>query len=47
MSPRLTLRLDRDAYVPGEVVRGTVDVLEGGRSRRLAVLLLFHERSDD
>ncbi len=47
MSPRLALRLDRDAYAPGDVVRGTVDVLEGGRSRRLQVLLEFHERSDD
>ena len=47
MSPRLALRLDRDAYAPGDVVRGTVDVHEGGKSRRLDVLLLFHERSDD
>lgn len=47
MSPRLTLRLDGDACAPGDVVRGTVDVLEGGSSRRLDVLLEFHERSDD
>jgi hypothetical protein len=47
VSPRLVLRLDGDAYAPGDVVRGTVDVHGGGRSRRLDVLLLFHERSDD
>jgi hypothetical protein len=47
VSPRLAVRVDRESHAPGDVVRGTVDVLEGGRSRRLEVLLLFHERSDD
>ena len=47
MSPRFDLRLERERYAPGDVVRGTVQVLEGGESRTLEAFLLFHEESDD
>ncbi len=47
MNPRFALRLDRDAYAPGDVVRGSIEVQEGGRSRSLEAFLEFHEESDD
>ncbi len=47
MSPRFALRLDGDAYAPGDVVRGQVTVAEGGRSRALEAFLHFREESDD
>jgi len=36
--------LEHDRIAPGEVVRGTVSVLEGGRSRALEVLLTLREQ---
>ena len=45
MSPALALGLETDRYAPGDTVRGTVTVSEGGRSRRLEVLLTLTERT--
>jgi hypothetical protein len=47
MSLRFDLHLDRARYAPGERIRGTIVVLEGGRSRSLQVLLAYNERTDD
>ncbi len=47
MSPRLALELDRHEFAAGDEVAGTVVVLEGGRSRRLEVFLLFRESTRD
>jgi hypothetical protein len=47
VSVQLDVRLDRRRYVPGDVVRGTVLVREGGPSRALTVLLEYHERTRD
>ena len=44
---RLLLRLERERYRPGEVVRGTVDVVEGGASRSLVARLDYVEQTDD
>jgi len=47
MSPRLALELDRARWSPGETITGTIQVLEGGGSRSLEVLLQYHESTDD
>jgi hypothetical protein len=47
MSPRFDLQLDRERYAPGEVIHGRVNVLEGGGSRSLQVVLGYHEKTDD
>ena len=47
MSPRFALHLEGERFLPGETVRGTVSVLEGGRSRSLQTLLEFVEDTDD
>ena len=47
MSPRFQLQLDRARYTPGETVRGTILVLEGGGSRSLEVLLAHNEKTAD
>lgn len=47
MSLRLELQLDEESYAPGEVVRGTVLVLEGGGSRALEVSLNYREQSGE
>ncbi len=47
MSVQLDLRLDRRRYVPGDVVRGTILVREGGPSRSVSVLLEYYERTRD
>jgi hypothetical protein len=44
---RLSVELDRDRFAPGDAVEGSVRVLDGGRSRRLSVALLYRERSED
>jgi hypothetical protein len=45
VSLRLDVRFDRPRYVPGDQIRGTVYVREGGPSRALSVLLEYHERT--
>lgn len=47
MSPRFQLQLDRERYAPGDTVKGTVFVVEGGASRSLEALLEFNEESPD
>ncbi len=44
---RLQVRLERDRYSPGDPVRGTVDVVEGGASRSLEARLDYVEETDD
>ena len=46
MSPALAVTLDGgDTYSPGDAVRGSVTVSEGGRSRRLEVCLTYNEQT--
>ena len=47
MSPKLTLDLAGGTAEPGDTVRGTVRVVEGGRSRTLDATLEFRESSED
>jgi hypothetical protein len=47
MSPRFQLQLDRERYAPGDPIKGSVLVVEGGRSRSLEVLLQYNEESPD
>lgn len=47
MSPRFELQLDRESYAPGDAIRGTVLVVEGGGSRSLEALLEYKEETDD
>ena len=47
MSPRFQLQLDQERYAPGEAIRGTIVVLEGGGSRSLEVLLEYNEKTED
>jgi hypothetical protein len=47
VSPQLELLLDRDRCAPGEAIRGTIVVLEGGRSRSLEALLQYNEATED
>lgn len=47
MSARLEVRLEKVSYVPGEVVRGTVFVHEGGGARSLEALLEYRETTAD
>jgi hypothetical protein len=47
MSPLLELQLERDRYALGDTIRGTVQVLEGGSSRSLEVLLNYYEETED
>jgi tetratricopeptide (TPR) repeat protein len=47
VSPELDVELDRDCYAPGDAVRGTIYVVEGGRSRSLEILLEYWEKTDD
>jgi hypothetical protein len=47
MSPRLQLDLERTNYAPGETVKGTVLVLEGGESRALEAVLAYNEQTSD
>jgi hypothetical protein len=47
VSPRFRLQLNQERYAPGEAVRGTILVLEGGGSRSLEALLEYNEKTDD
>ena len=47
MSPRLQLELERTQYAPGETVKGTVLVLEGGAARSLEAVLAYNEETAD
>lgn len=47
MSAQLELLLDRDRCAPGETIRGTIVVVEGGHSRSLEVLLEYKEETED
>jgi hypothetical protein len=45
--PRLHLELDGDRFAAGDMVRGTVLIVEGGESRRLCVSLNYRELTND
>jgi hypothetical protein len=47
VSPRFQLQLDRERYAPGDTIKGTILVLEGGGSRALEALLEYHEETSD
>jgi hypothetical protein len=47
VSVRFRLQLERDRYKPGDAVRGTILVLEGGASRSLEALLEYIEETAD
>jgi hypothetical protein len=47
VSPRLQLHLEHERYRPGDAVKGTILVLEGGGSRSLEVLLTYNEKTKD
>jgi len=47
VSLRLEIQLDEERYAAGEVVHGTVLVLEGGGSRSLEVSLNYREQTGD
>ena len=47
MSPRFQLQLERQRYAPGERVKGTILVLEGGAARALEAQLEYKEESPD
>lgn len=47
MSPRFQLQLDRQRYAPGETIKGTILILEGGGSRALEARLEYKEESPD
>lgn len=46
MSPRFEVRSDDEFFEPGDLVTGTVEVTEGGRSRSLEVSLDYIEDTD-
>jgi hypothetical protein len=47
MSLRFRLELEHEHYAPGDTVKGTILVLEGGESRSLEALLEYNEETDD
>ena len=47
MSPRLQVELERTQYAPGETVKGTALVIEGGTSRSLEAVLSYNEETED
>ena len=47
MSPRFQLELDRERYAPGETIKGTILVTEGGDSRALEAILEYKEETAD
>jgi hypothetical protein len=47
VSPRLEVELEHKRYAPGDTVRGTVIVAEGGRSRSLDASLQYKEETSD
>jgi hypothetical protein len=44
---RLEVRLERDRFAPGDTVRGSAAVAEGGGAGEIRVWLSFHERSGE
>lgn len=42
---KLEIRLDSDRVAAGEKISGQINVLEGGRSRSLTLMVSFRERS--
>ena len=47
MSPRFQVELDRERYAPGETIKGTILVREGGGSRALEAILEYKEETAD
>lgn len=47
MSARFQVELEGARYAPGDTVRGTILVLEGGASRSLEALLEYREETED
>jgi hypothetical protein len=47
MSPRLQVTLDQNSYTPGDTVKGTIVVLEGGASHSLEARLEYNEETHD
>ncbi len=47
MSPKLSIAFDRPSVAPGGEVAGRVQVLEGGRSRRLSIMLRYRDATAD
>jgi hypothetical protein len=47
VSPRFRLELDRARYAPGDTIKGTVLILEGGDSHLLEALLEYCEETSD
>jgi hypothetical protein len=47
VSPRFQLQLDRERYAPGDTIRGTILLLEGGDSRVLEAFLEYCEETAD
>jgi hypothetical protein len=45
--PRFQLRVERQGYTAGDTVTGSVEVLDGGRSRLLEVSLDYNEKTKD
>lgn len=44
---KLALELASDRFAPGDHVKGSVNVAEGGKSRALTLTLSFHEQTRD
>lgn len=47
MSTKLAIELDKASYGPGDPVSGSVNIVEGGRSRSLSVQLVYREKTAD
>jgi hypothetical protein len=47
VSPRFEVKLDQESYSPGETVKGSVLVTEGGASRGLEAVLEYKEEVED
>ncbi len=47
MSARLQLQLERMQYSPGDAVKGSISVLDGGASRSLEATLQYVEKTMD
>jgi hypothetical protein len=44
---KLEIELERDRQAPGDAVRGSVLVVEGGESRKLDISLVYLESTED
>lgn len=47
MSPRFDVHLERESFGAGDMVRGTIVVTKGGRSRSIEALLEYCEETTD